>query len=101
MSFTPLDKVKAYVRPEPEDDDLVADLTQAAEDYLLEAGVEPGIAPASTYQLAVKGITLHWYENRNATDNASPDDFEPGIRKVINQLKQSCEISRLSNLGTC
>lgn len=87
MAYVPLAPVKAYAKTNDEDDTLVMSLIDAAEQYLCNAGVEPGTVPYSLYELAVKGIVLHWYDNRAAVDAASPLDFEPGIRTVINQLK--------------
>lgn len=92
MATVSLDEVKGYIRSEDEDDALVTTLIEAAEEYLSGAGCEPGVAPESLYKLAVKGIVLHWYENRNSTEKESPSDFEGGIRLVINQLKQLCQI---------
>ena len=88
MAYVPLEDVKSYGRIDGDEDDaLLAGLTGAAEEYLSNAGVTPENASASLYQLAVKGIVLHWYENRAAVDGGSPKDFEPGVRMVINQLK--------------
>lgn len=89
MAYVPLEPVKAYAKAGDDDDAVIQSLIDAAEDYLAGAGVYPGYAPNSTYEMAVKGIVLHWYENRAAVDTSSPPDFEPGIRAVINQLKQS------------
>lgn len=97
MAYVPLEDVKSYGRIDGDEDDaLLVGFTEAAEEYLANAGVTPESASASLYQLAVKGIVLHWYENRTAVDSGSPKDFEPGIRLVINQLKCASEI--MSNL---
>lgn len=98
MAYVDFDLVKEYVRSNDEDDDLVRGLITTAEEYLLGAGVAPDAAPYALYEFAIKGIVLHWYENRAAVDTSSPRDFEPGIRTVINQLKFTCGI--VSNLDT-
>ena len=56
---------------------------------------EQALAPEALYQLAVKGIVLHWYEQRNVTDGAAPTDFAAGVRLTINQLKQTCQLNSL------
>ena len=98
MAYVPLAPVKAYAKTNDEDDALVQSLIDVAEQYLYNAGVEPGNVPYSLYEFAVKGMVLHWYENRAAVDTSSPPDFEPGIRTVINQLKLTGGL--VSNLDT-
>lgn len=98
MAYVPLAPVKAYAKSADEDDALVESLIDAAEQYLYTAGVAPGSCPYSLYELAVKGMVLHWYDNRAAVDTSSPPDFEPGIRSVINQLKHTAGLA--SNLDT-
>lgn len=92
MATAPMDFVVNYGKLEEESESVVATLIDAAEDYLAGAGVTPELAAASLYNLAVAGIVTHWHENRAAVDKTSPDDFEPGVRLVINQLKRNCEI---------
>ena len=92
MSAVPMEFVVNYGKLEEESEDVVSALIDAAEDYLAVAGVTPELAAASLYNLAVAGIVTHWHENRAAVDKTSPNDFEPGIRLVINQLKRSCEV---------
>ena len=92
MATVPMDFVVNYGKLEEESEDVVSALIDAAEDYLAVAGVTPELAAASLYNLAVAGIVTHWHENRAAVDKTSPNDFEPGIRLVINQLKRSCEV---------
>lgn len=92
MACVPLDFVVRYGKLEEEDPIVVSGLIDAAEAYLAGAGITPEYASAALYKIAVAGITIHFHENRAAVDQTSPNDFEPGIRLVINQLKQDCEI---------
>ena len=96
MATVSLEAAKAYARIDGDEDDaLLESLIEAAEEYLAGAGVYPGLAPEALYQLAVKGIVLHWYEQRNVTDNAAPTDFSAGVRLTINQLKNTCKLHSL------
>lgn len=95
-----LDEAKQYARIDGNvDDALVSGLIDAAELYLSNAGIEAGPAPAALYRLAVCGLVLHWYDNRDAVDTSSPQDFEPGLRKLINQLKIACQLDASACLG--
>lgn len=99
MSYVPMEFVVSYGKLEEESEDVVSALINAAEEYLAGAGVTPELASASLYNIAVAGIVSHWHENRAAVDKSSPDDFEPGIRLVINQLKRNCEIVSILDTG--
>lgn len=99
MACVPIEFVVSYGKMEEESETVVAALIDAAEEYLAGAGVTPELAAASLYNLAVAGIVSHWHENRAAVDQSSPDDFEPGIRLVINQLKRNCEIASILDAG--
>ena len=96
MANVSLDAVKAYARVDGDEEDaLLESLTNAAEEYLTNAGIDPGLAPPALYQLAVCGIVLHWYEQRNIATGAAPTDFPVGIRLTINQLKHTCQLNSL------
>lgn len=101
MVMVPFEEVKAYVKSEPDDDALVRDLIPAAEAYLKNGGVNKEQVDSALYVLAVKGIVLHWYDNRNATGTSDPHDFAIGTRHIINQLKRESEIMQVSNSDTC
>lgn len=92
MAYVPVEFVANYGKLEDESEDVVYALIDAAEAYLENAGVVPENSPAALYNLAVAGIATHWHENRAAVDQTSPNDFDAGIRLVINQLKRSCEV---------
>lgn len=96
MATVSLEAAKAYARIDGDEDDaLLESLIEAAEEYLAGSGVYPGLAPEALYQLAVKGIVLHWYEQRNVTDGPAPRDFAAGVRLTINQLKNTCKLNSL------
>ena len=96
MATVSLEAAKAYARIDGDEDDaLLESLIEGAEEYLAGAGIYPGLASEALYQLAVKGIVLHWYEQRNVTDNAAPTDFSAGVRLTINQLKHTCQLNSL------
>lgn len=96
MATVSLDAVKAYARVDGDEEDaLLESLTNAAEEYLTNAGIDPGLSAPALYQLAVCGIVLHWYEQRNIATGAAPTDFPVGIRLTINQLKHTCQLNSL------
>lgn len=96
MATVSLEAVKAYARIDGDEDDALLDsLTNAAEEYLTNAGIDPGLSAPALYQLAVCGIVLHWYEQRNIATGAAPTDFPVGIRLTINQLKHTCQLNSL------
>ena len=92
MAYVPMEFVVSYGKLEDESEPVISGLIAAAEEYLAGSGITPELASTSLYNLAVAGIVTHWHENRAAIDKSSPDDFEPGIRLVINQLKRNCEV---------
>lgn len=90
-----LDACKRYMRVEGDgEDDVILALMTAAHAYLRRAGIEQERAPAAQYDLALWGLTLHYYDHRDAVGNES--DFPAGLRPVINQLK----LTAVPNLGT-
>ena len=96
MATVSLEAVKAYARIDGDEEDALLDsLTNAAEEYLANAGIDPGLSAPALYQLAVCGIVLHWYEQRNIATGAAPTDFPVGIRLTINQLKHTCQLNSL------
>ena len=96
MATVSLETVKAYARIDGDEEDaLLENLTNAAEEYLANAGIDPGLSAPALYQLAVCGIVLHWYEQRNIATGAAPTDFPVGIRLTINQLKHTCQLNSL------
>lgn len=90
-----LEACKRYMRVDGEDeDDVILALMSAAQAYLEKAGITPERSPAAQYDLALWGLTLHYYDHREAVGNESA--FPIGLRPVINQLKMTA----VSNLDT-
>lgn len=80
---------KAYMRIEGDQDDLtVTSCVLAARAYLDGAGVS---LPSTdngrrwAYDLVCHGLALSYYENRGETGQPLSDN--PGLRRVLNQLK--------------
>lgn len=83
--------VKGYMRIETEDEDeIISAMYAAAQDYLAGAGVEEPEDPSPLYDLALWGLTLHYYDHR--ADCEAAEGFPPGLRPIINQLKASAGI---------
>jgi len=90
-----LEACKQYMRVDGEDeDDIILSLMAAAELYLKGAGIMPDWSPPALYNLALWGLTLHYYDHRDAVGNEAA--FPIGLRPVINQLK----LTAVSNLDT-
>lgn len=90
-----LEACKRYMRVDGEDeDDVILALMSAAQTYLERAGITPERSPAAQYDLALWGLTLHYYDHREAVGNEAT--FPIGLRPVITQLK----LTAVSNLGT-
>lgn len=81
-----LEACKRYMRVDGEDEDeVIHALMSAAQAYLEKAGIVPERSPAAQYDLALWGLTLHYYDHREAVGNETA--FPIGLRPVINQLK--------------
>lgn len=77
-----------------DEDDVIFALISAAQAYLERAGIVPERSPTAQYNLALWGLTLHYYDHRDAVGNEA--SFPIGLRPVINQLK----LTAVSNLDT-
>ena len=97
-----LHKCMEYMRLDPQDQTekaLVRSLYKASIIYLRNAGVERPKAdtPAldhELYDLATWGLTLYYYDHRDAVGNETA--FPIGLRPIINQLKLEAEVSRIA-----
>ena len=82
MSNVSAADLKLYCRV---DDDeavpLLESLAESAEEYLTTAGAERTQNNTNAYDLAVKALVLHWY------DNPTGGELPAGLRNNINQLK--------------
>lgn len=80
--------VKAYMQVDPdfpEDDGIIRALSEAAVLYLRNAGIEAPSGNRQLYDLAVWGLTLFYYDHREAVGNEAA--FPVGLRPIITQLK--------------
>ena len=85
-----LEACKQYMRVDGTDDDvLIAGLMEAAKEYLAGAGIEEGEDPSPLYQMAVRSLTLHYYDHRDAVGGEAP--LPLGLRPILNQLKHGGE----------
>lgn len=71
-----------YCKEDPEAEGELLALAESAEEYLRTGGVPEYRRSSPVYALAIKGIVLHWHDNRTGSE-----DFGPGLRTIINQLK--------------
>lgn len=77
-----LDKVKVYLRLDFDDeDDFIADLILGAKEYLKNAGIKSN-ENSNLYELCIKMIVSHWFENRGIVD-----DIPKGCKSIITQLQ--------------
>lgn len=78
--------VKLYMRVEEDGDDaIIAALYDAAVIYLENAGIQRPQEKPELYNLAVWGLTLHYYDHRDETGNETA--LPAGLRPILNQLK--------------
>lgn len=90
VSDEELKAVKAYMKAPDDDDDIIKVLYAAARIYLKKGGaVKPDEDP-ELYTLALWSLTLHYYDHRDAVGDEAA--IPPGLRLIINQLKQDGEI---------
>ena len=91
-----LEAVKDYMRFEYLAEGLTAEevtrqesqirgLMAAAAEYLKNGGIPEPEGESELYDLALKGLVLHWYDHRD--DVGSESSIPNGIRPVITQLK--------------
>lgn len=84
-----LDALKTYMRVGHDlEDDLIQTLADAAAQYLEDGGIAADTSPDDLYTLAVYGLVLHWYDNRNVIAY-NRSEIPMGLRPIINQLKHS------------
>jgi len=80
-----LEKIKEYLKIDGNDEDItVQALITSAELYLKNAGVLEDYQN-ELYDLAIKMLVLHWYENREIIGNAKKMAFS--LDNIITQLQ--------------
>lgn len=82
-----IEETKEFLRIDGNDEDLlIQSLLTAAESYLTNAGVT--VTTGALYDLAVKLLVSHWYENREAVliGNISKT-IEFSLSTILTQLK--------------
>ena len=80
-----LEKIKEYLKIDSNDEDItVQALITSAELYLKNAGVLEDYQN-ELYDLAIKMLVLHWYENREIIGNAQKMAFS--LDNIITQLQ--------------
>lgn len=78
--------VKRYMRVDGDEDDaVIGALFEAAVLYLRDAGIEEPAEASALYDLATWGLTLHYYDHRDAVGTEA--SFPTGLRPIITQLK--------------
>ena len=86
ISEEKLAAVKRYMRVDGDEDDVVISaLYEAAVLYLRDAGIKEPAEGSALYDLATWGLTLHYYDHRDAVGTEA--SFPTGLRPIITQLK--------------
>lgn len=83
-----LKDIKEFVRVDFEEDDiLLQTLIYAAEEYLLNAGIEKDYSK-NLYKLAISLLVKHWYDNRDSVVIGSvTKKLEFSLNAILTQLK--------------
>lgn len=85
-----LEEIKVYLRVDEDFEDvLIQTLITSAENYLYNAGINISYE-IDLYKLAIKMLTLHWYENRLVSGSENHLPF--GLENIITQLKYCYEV---------
>ena len=80
-----LDNIKDYMKIDSSDEDLVITaLITSAETYLQNAGIKKDYQN-ELYNLAIKLLVIHWYENREIVGSANKLAFS--LDNIITQLQ--------------
>ena len=87
-----LEEIKNYMRiDEDYDDNLINSLIEAANLYMVNAGVKN--FENNLYKLAIKMLVLHWYENRDIVLIGSiSKNLEFTMKNIITQLQYCYEV---------
>lgn len=84
-----LTELKTYLRIDGgEDDQVLASLYDAAVEYLENAGVKKSEDKHKLYDLAIKLLVSHWYDNRSGVIvGITSKSLEHSLQSIILQLK--------------
>ena len=94
-----IEAVKSYCRIDSNAEDaLIQDLIDAAKNYLDGAGVPDPSENDPLYLLAIKALTLEYYDHRGLTETSAPHTI-PGLDNVVVQLKLRAEAARILERG--
>ena len=87
-----LEEIKNYMKiDEDYDDNLINSLIEAANIYMVNAGVKN--FENDLYKLAIKMLVLHWYENRDIVLIGSiSKNLEFTMKNIITQLQYCYEV---------
>ncbi len=79
-----LERLKQYIRIDTDDDDILLEqLKQSAEQYLKNAGVSVGYENA-LYCTAVNMLVSNWYDNRDVI--SAKDTLSMQFKNIVSQL---------------
>lgn len=66
-----LNDAKAYIKVDDNfEDDLIDNLLKSAKEYMLTCGITDKNKLSNLYDLAIKMLVSHWYENREVVGEA-------------------------------
>lgn len=86
-----LEELKNYLRVDIDDDDIEI-MRDAAEQYLINAGVEPD-KDNKLVNICVKILVAHWYENRGTVSvGKTTDTLDYTLDNLISQLKYTGDV---------
>jgi uncharacterized phage protein (predicted DNA packaging) len=80
-----VDEAKLYLRIDGNDEDTLIQSIIAAADMFIENAVGAVDKSSELYQLAVKLLVSHWYENREVIGKA--DNLSFSLESILYQLK--------------
>lgn len=84
----PLEELKKYLSVDyDEDDELLSSLMEAAEEYLLNAGIKKNYTK-KLYTLAVKLLVKNWYDDEESISIGNKNDkAQFALNSILTQLK--------------
>lgn len=85
-----LKEIKDFLKIDTsEEENFIGSLQSAAEEYCKNAGVQP-MSDSKLYDLAIKMLVSHWYENRNVVAVGTITKImEFSLNNILTQLRYS------------